>query len=163
MGLFSMLTKPYSSMIKNISKSGEGIKKDIERVSDSINSGKQNKKNVRYMDADNSKAAFEMLFKENEWSEKELEQKAVWLRKARLIMMAFSWVSFMVALSFFAFFFKKNWFISSFFTFFFISSALLCLLNALRFSLYHEQVIQRDLITLKQFLKEGELIRKFFG
>lgn len=162
MGFFSLLTKPYTNAIKSISQSGEKIKKDVEDVSLAINE-KKNKKNVRYVGAENSKAAFELLFKENDWTEEALKEKSTWLRKSRFIMMGFSWVAFMIGFFFLVYFFPSKTFLATSFSFFFLSSSLLCALNALRSSVYEEQIKQRDLITLKQYLKEGEFIRKFFG
>lgn len=162
MKLFSIFVRPYTNAIKNLEKSGKRIKDDIEMVSESLDKEKK-KEGIRYVGAKDSKDAFEVLFKENEWTEDELTKKAAVLRKSRFIMMGFAWLSIMAALFFFTFFYSKNWFLMTLFTFFFITSAVMCLLNMLRYALYYEQVIKRDLISLKQFFSEGEYLRKFFG
>lgn len=162
MGLFSIFTRPYTQAIRSVSSAGKRMKGRIDGVSELIE-GKKNNESIHYVEAEDAKAAFEMLFVENGWTEKELAEKVIYLRRSRFIMLGFSWFTFMVAVFLFAYYLGVNWLLSYIFPLFFLSVSFSCLLAALRYSVYHEQLTQRSLITFRKYLKEGGFIRKTFG
>ena len=163
-GLFSSLTRPYSNVIRSLSDTGSRIKENVDTVKGAVDeAGVNKKKNVRYVDADNSKEAFELLFKENDWTEEELQKQMVLLRRSRFILFGISWFFSMGALFSFTHGVRSASLYSFFFALVFLGGATLILLSALRYAIYYEQMAQRNLITLKEFIDSGEYLRKLFG
>lgn len=166
-GVVGSLLRPYSYAAKGLFRSGQNIKNDAQTLLDTIKKGKD-KSNVVYMNAPNPKAAFEMLFKENEWSDEALTKQRRLLRRSKWIMMGGAWVSFMA----FLYFLTKTiegllhggaFLMHSYCAMVFVLSGILFIVNSLKNAVFQEQIEKRDLITLKRFISEGELIRKFLS
>lgn len=163
-GIFSNIIRPYSEALKGLSQSGEGIKKNAEILSQSV---KKDKSNTHYIEAADSKAAFEALYVANEWTPAELAKQELMVKRSKFMMMGFAWVSLLAMLYFFTnailgALYGAKYLFNLYLAMVFVFTTLIFSLTTIKNALFQEQIKQRDLLTLKQFFESGQLLRKLF-
>lgn len=163
-GFFRNIARPYSNAIKGLADSGKKIKDDVEVIANSVKKPKEEK---RWVQAPDAKSAFELLFKENDWTEEDLQKQKQMVRRSKWLMLGFAWLA-LLGVVFFAtnfvlsvmadegFLFYMYLTMASFFVF------VLFFLTAVKQAIFQEQIEQRTLLNLKEFLSTGQYIRKLF-
>ena len=149
MGIFkswgASLIRPYTRMIKDVTSSVRGIKKSLEQV-------KANKGSMAsddYIDAPNSRTAFEALVEKNGWTPDGLK---VQLRAVSRI----KWVSFALLWFFVCGFFTIGFYADG--VFMALCGCILCMfavffcaVRVFQFSVFQTQLRERNLIGAKDF------------
>lgn len=163
-GFFKSVTRPYSNAIKGLAESGKKIKDDVEIITNSLKKPREEK---RWVQAPDAKSAFELLFKENDWTEEDLQKQKQMVRRSKWLMLGFAWLALLGVVFFVTnsvlsikagegFFFYMYLAMASFFAF------VLFFLTAVKQAIFQEQIEQRTLLNLKEFLSTGQYIRKLF-
>lgn len=144
-GIFRSITRPYRHMTK-------GVWGDIQKTKENLGSVKSTieKKPVhRLINAQGAKAAFETLYKENGWDEKQLKKQLRASYFAKWWALGFFWLSICLAVGVMVLF-PRFWII----VFAFIFGALMCInfaINALRYAVFQAQIEDRTLYSVKEY------------